>query len=107
MGKHEGKISLGRPKHRQENNIEMNFQEVGWAGLDWIDLGEDRDLWWALVNALMNLRVPFLAGNFLTSCGPVSFSGRAVLREVSLFFLETQCPPYTYAAALSRILYLL
>jgi len=38
----------------------MNLQEVGWADLDWIDLDEDRDRWWALVNAVMNLRVPYL-----------------------------------------------
>ena len=60
VGKHECKTSLGRHKHRWENNIKMNFQEVIWSGLDWIDLDEDRDRWWALVNAVMNLQVPYL-----------------------------------------------
>jgi hypothetical protein len=41
-----------------EDNIKMDLQEVGWEGLDWIDMAQDRDRWWALVNAVMNLRVP-------------------------------------------------
>jgi hypothetical protein len=58
MGKPEGKRPLGRPRHRWEDNIEMNLQEVGCGGMDWIKLDKDRDRWWALVNAVMNLRVP-------------------------------------------------
>jgi hypothetical protein len=49
---------LGRPRHRWEDNIKMNLQEVGWGGMDWTDLAEDRDSWRAVVNAVMNLRVP-------------------------------------------------
>jgi len=41
--KPEGKRSLGRPRHRWEDNTKMNLQEVGWVGVDWIDLAEDRD----------------------------------------------------------------
>jgi len=56
--KPEGKGLLGRPRHRWEDNIKMDHQEVGCEGMDWIDLVQERDRWRALVNALMNLRVP-------------------------------------------------
>jgi hypothetical protein len=56
--KPEGKKQLGRPRSRWVDNIKMNIQEVGCGGMDWIDLAEDRDRWWTLVNALMNLRGP-------------------------------------------------
>jgi hypothetical protein len=49
---------LGRPRHRWEDSIKMDLQEVRWGGMDWIDMAQDRDRWWALVNAVMNLRVP-------------------------------------------------
>jgi len=52
------KRPLGRPRHRWENNIKMGLQEVGCGGMDWIELAQDRDRWWALVNAVMNLQVP-------------------------------------------------
>jgi hypothetical protein len=58
VGKHEGKRPLGRPRHRWEDNIKMNLQEVGCGGMDWIEVAQDRGMWWALVNAVMNLRVP-------------------------------------------------
>jgi hypothetical protein len=58
VGKSEGKRPLGRPRHRLEVNIKMDLQEVGWGGIYWIDLFQDRDTWWAFVNALMNLWVP-------------------------------------------------
>jgi hypothetical protein len=57
MGKPEGKRPLGRPRHRWENNISWDFQEVGCEGMDWIGLAQDRDRWRAIVNAVMNLRV--------------------------------------------------
>ena len=67
MGKPEGKRPLARPRHRWQNNIKTDLKEVGWAGIDWIDLAQGRDRWRALVNEVMNLRVPQNVGNFLTS----------------------------------------
>ena len=57
MGKPEGKRSLGRPRRRWEDNINMGLQEVGCGGMDWIEVAQERDSWRALVNAVMNLRV--------------------------------------------------
>jgi hypothetical protein len=58
VGKPEGKSTLEKPRRRWEDNIKMDFQEVGCGGMDWIDLDEDRDRWWATVNTVMNFRVP-------------------------------------------------
>jgi hypothetical protein len=58
VGKPEGSRLLERPRHRWEDNIKMDLQEAGWGGTDWINLAQDRDRWWVLVNIIMNLRVP-------------------------------------------------
>jgi hypothetical protein len=58
VGKPEGKRPLGRPRRRWENNIRMDLRDIGWGGMDWIDLAQDRDQWRALVNTVTNLRVP-------------------------------------------------
>jgi len=58
MGKPEGKRPLGRPRRRWKENIKMDLEEVGCGCMDWIELAQDRDRWRALVNAVMNLRVP-------------------------------------------------
>jgi hypothetical protein len=58
VGKPEGKRQLGRPRRRLEDNIKMDLQDVGFEGVDWIELSQDRDRWWAFVIAIMNLRVP-------------------------------------------------
>ena len=57
MGKPEGKRSLGRPRRGWEDNIQTDLQEVGCAVMDWIELAQDREMWRALVIAVMNLRV--------------------------------------------------
>jgi hypothetical protein len=49
---------LGRPRRRRQDNIKMDLQEMRWGGMDWIALAEDTDRWRALVNAVMNIRVP-------------------------------------------------
>jgi len=58
VGKPEGKRPLGRHKRGREDNIRMDLREIGWEGVDWTHLAEDRDQWQALVNMVMNLRVP-------------------------------------------------
>jgi len=58
VGKPGGKRPLGRPRRRWEDNIKMNLQKVGCGGMNWIELAVDRYRWRALVNAVMNLRVP-------------------------------------------------
>jgi hypothetical protein len=55
---YEEKTPLGRPRRRWEDNIKMDLQEVGFRGVDWIEVAQDRDRWRTLVNAVMNLRVP-------------------------------------------------
>jgi len=57
VGKPEGKRPLGRPRRRWEDNIKMDLQVVGYGGVDWIELAQDRDRWRALVNVVMNLWV--------------------------------------------------
>jgi hypothetical protein len=58
VGNPEGKRPLGRPRRRWVDNIEMDLTEIEWDGMDWIDLAQNRDQWRALMNAVMNLRVP-------------------------------------------------
>jgi hypothetical protein len=57
VGIPEGKRQLGRPRCIEEDNIKMDLKEVGWWGMDWIDLAKDRERWWAVVNVEMNLWV--------------------------------------------------
>jgi hypothetical protein len=58
VGKAEGMRTLARPRHRWEDNIKMDLQEVGCGGMDWIKLAQDRDRWRALVKVVMDLQVP-------------------------------------------------
>jgi hypothetical protein len=56
--KPEGKRPLGRPRRRWVDNIRMDLREVGWGNGDWIGVAQDRNRWRALVNSVLNLRVP-------------------------------------------------
>ena len=58
VGKPEGKRPLGRPRRRWNDNIKIDLQEEGCEGIDWIELALDRGSWRAIVNTVMNLRVP-------------------------------------------------
>jgi hypothetical protein len=58
VGKPEGKRSLGRPRRRWVDNIKTHLRGIGWDGMDWINLAQDRDQWKTLVNTVINLRVP-------------------------------------------------
>ena len=87
VGKPEGKKLLGRPRRRWVDNIRMNLQEVECGYMNWIGLAQDRDRWRTLVSAVMNLRVPWNSGNFLTICKPVSCTRRTLHHVVSKFAL--------------------
>jgi hypothetical protein len=58
VGRSEGRRPLGRPRHKWEDSIKMHLREIGFRDVDWIHLAQDRDRWWALVNMVMNLRIP-------------------------------------------------
>jgi hypothetical protein len=58
VGDPEGKRPLGRPRHRWVDNSKTDLREIGWGGMDWLDLAQDRDQWRAIVNTVMNLLVP-------------------------------------------------
>jgi hypothetical protein len=58
VGEPEGKRTLGRSRRRWVDNIKMDLREIGWDSADWIHMAQDRDQWRALVNAILNLRVP-------------------------------------------------
>jgi hypothetical protein len=85
VGKSEGKRPLGRPKRRTVDNIRMDLGEVGWGDVDWIGLAKDRNRWRALVNAVMNLRVPLSAGKLSTDLITCVLSSSAQLHRASLF----------------------
>ena len=85
VGRHEGKRSLERPRRGWQDIIKMDLQELGWAGMDCIDLIQDRGRWRSLVNAVSSLRVSKNTGNFLTIWGPVSDSRRSLFNGVSYY----------------------
>jgi hypothetical protein len=57
VGKPDGKRPLGRPRRRCVDNIKIDLREIGWGGMEWIELAQDRDQWRALVNTVMKLLV--------------------------------------------------
>jgi hypothetical protein len=63
VGKPERMRPLERPSCRWEDNIKMDLREIGWSGMDWIDLAQDWNQWWALVNTVMNLGFHKIFGN--------------------------------------------
>jgi len=67
VGRPDGNRTFGKPVRRWEDNSKMDLQDVGWESMDWIDLAQNRDRWWALVNAVMSSRVPLKVEYFLTS----------------------------------------
>jgi hypothetical protein len=77
VGKPEGK----RPQRRRWTILKEILRVIGWDGMDWIDLAEDRDQWKALMNTIMNLRVPQNGGKFLSGSTIDNFSRRAQLRK--------------------------
>jgi hypothetical protein len=67
IGNHEGKRPLGGSRHKREDNVRVNLREIDWEWVNWIHLAQVRNQWRAVLNMVMNLRVPSKAGNFLTS----------------------------------------
>jgi hypothetical protein len=88
VGNPERNRPLGRPRRRWESNIKMDIQEIVCWVMDWLELAHDRDRWRALVNAVINLRVPWNAENFLTSWKTASFLRRTLLHGVSKYKVE-------------------
>jgi hypothetical protein len=81
-GKLEGKRLMGRPRRMWVMNIKMNLREIGWDGVDWIDMTQDRDKWRALVNTILNLLL--LLEWLYSPCGP-----SPLVQFHDLFFLQS------------------
>jgi hypothetical protein len=80
--KPEGKRPVGRPRRRWVHNIRMDLGEVGWGDVDWIGLAQDRKRWRALVNSVLNLRVPRNAGKLSSGLTCSGLSSSAQLHRV-------------------------
>jgi hypothetical protein len=83
VGKPEGRRPLGQHRCRWVDNIKMDLTDIRWSGMVWIDLPQERDQWRALMNMVMNLRVPQNVEKSLSNCTPVGFSRRAQLHGVN------------------------
>jgi hypothetical protein len=84
VGKPDGKRPLGKLGYRWEENVKLDFKDIGWECLDWIRLAHDRHRWQAVVSTVINLHIQYNVGNFLTSPGTSSFSRRTLLHVVGL-----------------------
>jgi hypothetical protein len=82
-GKPEGKSSLGSLIRRCLGNFKMCLRDIVWGGINWVDLAQDRPQWRVLVNGIMNLRIQYNPGKFLSCCTNGGFTRRAQLHEVS------------------------
>jgi hypothetical protein len=83
VGKPDGKRPLERPRRRWVDNIRMDIGEVGWGGVEWIGVAQDRNRWRALVNSVLNLRVPCNAGKLSSGLASSGLSGSVQLHRVS------------------------
>jgi hypothetical protein len=83
VGKSEGKRPPGRPRRRWVDNIRMDLGEVGWGDVEWIGLAKDRNRWIALVNSVLNLRVPRSVGKLSSGLTSSGLSSCAQLHRVS------------------------
>jgi hypothetical protein len=83
VGKPEGKRPLGRPRSRWMDNIKLDLLEIGLNVVDWIGLAQDRCRWRALMNSVMNLRVPYSAGKLPSGCTTCGLSSGTQLHRVS------------------------
>jgi hypothetical protein len=84
VGKPEGRRPIGRPRRRwvDSTRIKMDFLEIGWGGVDWIGLAEDRDKWRALLNAVMNFGLHKMRGNYRVATPFIA--SRVVLSSIEL-----------------------
>jgi hypothetical protein len=87
VGKPEERRPLGRPRRRWLDNIRMDLVEVGWGDVDWIGLAQDTDRWRALVNSVLNLRIPYNAGKPSSVQATRDLSSSAQLHGVSFLFI--------------------
>jgi hypothetical protein len=83
VGKPEGNRPLGRSRRRQIDNIKMDLLEIGLRIMDWVGVARDRYRWRALVNSVMNLWVPYNAGNLPSGCTSCGLSSGVQLHRVS------------------------
>jgi hypothetical protein len=94
VGKPEGKRPLGRPRRRWIDNIKLNHVALGWGYANGVGLAQDTDNWRAVVNAVMNFRVPLIASKLLSGCTTVS--SRVALISVTLNLIR-QCVKATFS----------